>query len=323
MSTLIVVTSCATLATDHQAGPGADALVHATPPRPNVILSEEPWTFGSSGGVMIRTPSYRLFTTISSQSLRDQLPVFIESVGRQYRTAITPLSPPQNALDTYVMADRSQWERVVTQLLGSRSDLIASMSRAGFTLQSRSIVYDIGPHDTFVLLAHEGWHQFAQASFKEPLPIWLDEGLATWFEGHRWTGEIPVLTPRDNPVRLDVLTRAARTGSLIPLDQLTGTTPQDWITKGADNPLVYYAQAWSMARFLTEDPTRNEALATILTLASRGQLRTELSRRLGDRAAGIAMSRRLGPGVMEAFVDRDLSRLQSAYSEYVARITGE
>jgi len=266
---------------------------------------------------MIRTPSYRLFTTIADDSLRDRLPVFVETVGQQFRTAITPLSTPALALDTYVMSDRTQWERIVTQLLGSRSNLISSMNRGGFTLNARSILYELGPRDTLVLLAHEGWHQFAQASFKEPLPIWLDEGLATWFEGHRWSGVVPVFTPRDNPDRLDALTRAARANSLIPLDQLVSTTPQDWISRGGDRVLTYYAQVWVLARFLTEDPTRRDALAKILTLASRGQLRPELSRRIGDRAAGIAMSRRVGPAVLESFVDRDQAALQRGYSAYV------
>lgn len=271
--------------------------------------------------MMIRTPSYRLFTTIADDSLRDRLPVFVEAAGLQYRTAITLLSPPAVALDTYVMSDRSQWQQVVTQLLGSGSELIAGMSRGGFTLQGRSILYEIGPRDTFVLLAHEGWHQFSQASFKEPLPIWLDEGLATWFEGHRWSGTTPRFTPRDNPDRLGALAKAVKGNSLLSLDQLTNTTPQDWIAKGGEWPLIYYAQIWALTRFLSEDPTHREALSNILTLASRGQLRSELSRRVGDRAAGTAMSRRVGPAVLEAFVSRDQTVLQQEYSAFVQSLT--
>lgn len=269
---------------------------------------------------MFRTPSYRLFTTITDDALRDRLPAFVELAGLQYRTAITPLSSPITALDTYVMSDRSQWQRVVTQLLGSRSDLIASMSRGGFTLQGRSILYEIGPRDTFVLLGHEGWHQFAQASLKEPLPIWLDEGLATWFEGHRWTGEVPAFTPRENPGRLEALRNAVRSNSLLSLERLTTTTPQDWIAKGGDWALTYYAQVWALTRYLVEDPTRHEALSNILTLASRGQLRSELSRRVGDRAAGIAMSRRVGPAVLEAFVNRDQASLGRDYLAFTSSL---
>lgn len=266
---------------------------------------------------MFRTPSYRLFTTVADDSLRDRLPVFVEAAGLQYRTAIALLSPPSTALDTYVMSAHSQWQQVVTQLLGSRSDLIAGMSRGGFTLQGRSILYEIGPRDTFVLLAHEGWHQFVQASFRESIPIWLDEGLATWFEGHRWNGEVPLFTSRDNPDRQIALAKAVRANSLIPLDQLTNSTPQDWIARGGDWPLTYYAQVWALTRFLAEDPIRHEALSNILTLASRGQLRSELSRRVGDRAAGIAMSRRVGPAVLEAFVNRDPAALQRDYATFI------
>lgn len=269
---------------------------------------------------MIRTPSYRLFTTIADESVRARLPVFIEAAGEQYRGAITPLSPPALALDTYVMSDRDQWESIVTQLLGARSDVVASMNRGGFTLQGRSILYEIGSHDTFVLLAHEGWHQFAQASFKEPLPIWLDEGLATWFEGHRWNGTTPQFSPRDNPDRMTALRNAARAGTLIRLDQLVSTTPQDWIAKGGDRALTYYAQVWALTRFLIEDSTRREALSQVLTLASRGQLRTELSRRVGDRAAGIAMSRRVGSAVLESFVNRDQGALQREYAAFVSAL---
>ncbi len=280
-------------------------------------MSREAWSFGPSRGVVIRTPSYRLFTTIADEVLRERLPAFLEAAGKQYRGAITPLSPPALALDTYVMSDRAQWESIVTQLLGARSDLVAGMNRGGFTLHGRSILYEIGSHDTFVLLAHEGWHQFAQASFKEPLPIWLDEGLATWFEGHRWKGTAPLFTPRDNPDRMTALRNAARSGALIPLDQLVNTLPQHWIAKGGDWPLTYYAQVWALTRFLLEDSTRREAIAHVLMLASRGQLRTELSRRIGDRAAGIAMSRRLGSAVLESFVCRDQAKLQQWLLSFV------
>ncbi|MBL8759835.1 MAG: DUF1570 domain-containing protein [Phycisphaerae bacterium] len=317
----LILPSCAPPAPPHaEAATPLEAVV-ASQPRPNVILSQEPWTYGTSRGVIVRTPSYRLFTTISDETLRQRLPVFLELAGAQYRSAITPLSSPALALDTYVMADRTQWERIVSQLLGSRSDLISSMSRGGFTLNARSILYELGPRDTLVLLAHEGWHQFAQGSFKEPLPIWLDEGLATWFEGHRWSGVVPVFTPSDNPDRLDALIRAARSNTLIPLDQLVSTTPQEWISLGGDRALTYYAQVWALTRFLTEHPTRRDALANILTLASRGQMRAELSRRVGDRAAGIAMSRRLGPAVLESFIDRDQAALQRAYDAFIESLT--
>lgn len=321
---LLAQASCSSHSPAHsETLPPLDAASTSPPSRPNVVVSREAWTFGSSRGVLIRTPSYRLFTTIADDSLRSRLPVFLEAAGAQYRGAITPLSPPPLALDTYVMSDRAQWESIVTQLLGARSDLVASMNRGGFTLQGRSILYEVGSRDTFVLLAHEGWHQFAQASFKEPIPIWLDEGLATWFEGHRWNGTTPLFTPRDNPDRMTALRSAARAGALIPLDQLVSTTPQDWIAKGGDWPLTYYAQVWALTRFLLEDSTHREATSRVLTLASRGQLRAELSRRVGDRAAGIAMSRRVGPAVLEAFVDRNQSRVQGVFSEFVVSITSE
>lgn len=315
------IASCSPRAADATAEPPiTPSFVAGAPQRPNVILSEEPWTFGSSRGVMIRTPSYRVFTTVTGDSLRARLPIFLEMAGAQYRSAITPLPSPDTALDTYVMGNHSEWAQVVTQLLGARAPLITTIDRGGFTLQGRSILYELGPRDTFVLLAHEGWHQFSQRTLREPLPIWLDEGLATWFEGHRWVAEVPVFTPRENPERQGALARAARTSSLISLEELVNTTPQHWIAKGGDWPLTYYAQAWALAHFLADSPTRREALAGVLMLSSRGRLRAELSRRLGDREAGIAMSRRLGPAVLEAFVDRDLRDLQRAYSEFMVAL---
>lgn len=266
---------------------------------------------------MFRTPSYRVFTTTTRESILDRLPVFVEMAGAHYRSVITPLPAPALALDTYVMANRPQWERVVTQLLGSQSSLIAGMDRGGFTLAGRSILYEVGDDDTFTLLAHEGWHQFTQATMRDQLPIWLDEGLATYMEGHRWNGGVPVFTPRDNPDRLDSLATACRSARIVPLAELVRSTPQDWIAKGDDWPLAYYAQVWALARFAADDVTRREALANILSLASRGELRRELSRRIGDRAAGIAMSSRTGSAVLDAFFDRDTARLEREYRAFV------
>jgi hypothetical protein len=73
--------------------------------------------------------------------------------------------------------------------MGSDAEVYLKIQRGGFAASGRAILYDIGPRDTFAIAAHEGWHQYTQKSFRAPLTVSFEEGLATYMEGFRWSDD--------------------------------------------------------------------------------------------------------------------------------------
>ena len=88
-----------------------------------------------------------------------------------------------------------------------------------------------GLHWSSAIAAHEGWHQYTQTTFQNPLPVWLEEGLACYMEGFGWNREgtgTPTFNAWKNPERFDALARAYRENRLQPLDSLFRYAPQDF-----------------------------------------------------------------------------------------------
>src|SRR5690606_28941593 len=131
------------------------------------------------------------------------------------------------------------------------------------------------PYDTLAIAAHEGWHQYTQQTFKHQLPVWLEEGIATYMEGFRRNDDgVLVFTPAANRERQETLRRAVRRGHLIPLNDLLTRTPQSFLGSSKETLLVYYAQVWALTNFLAEGENGRyrAALAEVLTDAAEGRL---------------------------------------------------
>jgi len=246
----------------------------------SIITGEEPWTFGSSRGRVLSTPSFRIFTTLGSGFIADRAPEFIETALARYRTAFAPLPAPSHPLDTYLLANRPQWSRAAAHILGPTGAPYQQIIRGGVTSGGRSILYDIGNADTFALLAHEGWHQYTQSTFKYPLPIWLEEGIATVMEGFRWRVDDPAapeFLAWCNLERFDQLRDTLSRGEFQSLPDLLASSPARTLDGGPDNALSYYAQVWALTLFLMEGDggTHAPGLNQLVQDAARGTLRAQ------------------------------------------------
>jgi hypothetical protein len=101
-------------------------------------------------------------------------------------------------------------------------------------------------------LRHEGTHQFVEQFIGPKCPLWLNEGLAVYFEnstmkdGQLMTGETPL-------AMVSPLKRAPETGKLIPLARMLNMAGEEWTaalkTQAPQGTLQYY-EAWSMVHFL-------------------------------------------------------------------------
>ncbi len=120
-------------------------------------------------------------------------------------------------------------------------------------------------------LRHESTHAFLHSSLPH-VPLWLDEGLAEYFEVS------PERRPYDNP-HMSTLRRELRSGSVARMTTLEGMTTLEEM--GASQ----YRHAWAWVHFMLHGPVEAHDelvryLADIKNALPAGKLSTRLRRRL-------------------------------------------
>ena len=300
----------------------ADPSLSVAPVPQVAVLSEEDWTFATAQGSVVRTANYRIFTTTDNPVMRQRLAAFLERALVNYRTALGPLPAPPQRLDAYLMNNRPQWEAVTKQLMGDQADTLLKIPRGGYASRGFGVYYDIGLFDTLAIAGHEGWHQYTQRVFKDQLPVWLEEGVATFMEGHRWEENTPIFKPWANVQRFDQLRTAANKSGLLPLPDLLESRPQDFLDQTDDKVLTFYSQIWALVHFLNEGEggKYRASLRVLLEDAAQGRIRQTLAARLGERAASSALVQRTGPGVFLAYFSEDLDAVASEYSAFLQQL---
>lgn len=150
----------------------------------------------------------------------------------------------------YLFAEEGAYQR---HLRGLGLDGRGSGGMFYFTPKETALALPLGESSRTRILEvvqHEGFHQFAHATFKAGLPTWLNEGLAEYFgdalvrRGRFTAGLIPA-------TRLDHLRQANKQGKLISLSKLTSLDGRSWaaaLRSGESRTL--YEQAWSVVYFL-------------------------------------------------------------------------
>lgn len=289
--------------------------------RSGVVLNEEAWSFERTPGRVFETANFRVFSTLDDSELIRRLPAFLEHSLLRYRESITPLPAPPGKLVTYAMGSRTEWASLTRQLMGERAALYLKINRGGFAAEGKGVYFDLGPRDTLAVAAHEGWHQYTQAVFAHQLPIWLDEGLSAWHEGVRWDREHgAVFMPWGNEQRFDRLTDVVVRDTLLPLNDLLNTRPQDLIETSSEATLDYYAQVWALAHFLNEaqNGLYRPVLESMLIAGANGELFTRIGDAFGRRAVFLARTRRTGSEPLLAYLDgRDASVVGAHYEQFV------
>lgn len=283
------------------------------------VLERERWQFGDAPGEIIRTRNYRIYTTESNSVLVERLTSFTEHALAHYRSAIITLPEPPQRLDTYLMDNRAQYEAITRRLLPDQADTILQIMRGGYATRGVGVYFDIGLYDTLAIAAHEGWHQYIQRTFANPLPVYLDEGLATFMEGHSWIVgprvTTPVFRPWGNTERFDQLRDAVVNGRIVPLQVLVNSRPQELIRTVGSGTLDYYAQVWALAHFLNS-PEHRASLGLVLREASTGRMRSRLAGAYGQPEALTVLARRIGPEVLELYFG-DLDELDRQYQQFM------
>ena len=297
---------------------------------PAFVKSIQPWdppvNEGPSGSV-VQTRHYEIYTTLEDGWLQEKMPAFLETVLEHYRGAIIDLPLPQEPLATYIFGERRQWQSFTRLLLPGEAGIYLSLGKGGYTTESKAVLYDIGRWDTLCITAHEGWHQDGQTILQEPLPAWLDEGLATYMEGCRFdrSQDVPVFMPWRNFERFNELRRSARVGRIYSLHELITLSPQSFLERGREHLLAYYAQVWALTHFLLEgeEGRYRSGVEAVLEDARNGELGQTLisSPQLGtiaDRRRSAQGAR--GFAVAVVYFNRDLDELERQYRAFIDQV---
>jgi uncharacterized protein DUF1570 len=317
VAVVLVVTGCARGPVRSSAPSGGETRSASSA---DVVRSIDPWAFGNAKGLLIRTAHYRLYTTERDAVILSRMPVFLEAALEHYRSALGLLPGPSIRLDTYLMDNRTQWVHLTQMLVPARADDYLRIERGGFAVNGIGVYFDLGLYDTHAIAAHEGWHQYVQRSFVDPIPVWLNEGIAAYMEGFRWAGDVPVFRPWANVERFDQLRNAQATGSLMHLRELLNTTPQQLGKDGGLRALTYYAQVWALVHFLHEGENGQHLpiLRQLLQDAASGNLLRVLRLRLDDDAVRVRAS--VGDTIFRAYFGEDVDRMNDAYRAFVVEM---
>jgi len=288
-----------------------------------------PWNYGEFAGRVYATPNARIHSTLPEGPLDRALPSFVERAIGHYRTAIVELPEVREPMDTYIFGTRGQWEQHTRERLGRSAGPYLAMGKGGFTTEGDAILYDIGPLDTLTIIAHEGWHQYTQRTFKNPLPLWMEEGIACWMEavrpGRGQSATSPFM-PWRNHERFSELRNGLRRGDTIPLEALLDSTPEQFLRQGKDRMLLYYAQVWALIHFLREGENgRYEpALKALLLDAANGTLVPRMTNSQAfpnPTARSMHIHSRVGKWVVLEYFNPRFAEFKQQYEDFLKEVS--
>jgi hypothetical protein len=220
----------------------------------------------------------------------------------------------------YLFETRREWAAYTQMAFPARANAYLHIHSGGYTdsPSATSVIFDLRRDHTLALMAHEGWHQYVAAYFTEPMPAWLNEGVATQFEGFDLDGDRPVFKPRENYSRRNHLRDAmSQEDGLIPLAELLRIHAGHAVTQKTKPARTYYAQVWSLVLMLREgfDGRYAEAFDNLLADVASNRLHLAVE---GYRVATPeAKNLSYGELVFRYYITEDLDGFMDAYREFV------
>jgi len=165
-------------------------------------------------------------------------------------------TPRGKAIMSQIRTAERRWQIHVMKLEKPLKDI---KRKIGELNRRNERVFDERADGMLRTLYHEGFHAFLdQFLFDEALvrkvPLWLNEGLAQYFEESRVEGSRLVLG-QENRRKLAFLRKACREGKLVPIARMLTAGAEDYLVKDAsniENSTKHYLQAWCLIHLLGE-----------------------------------------------------------------------
>lgn len=201
---------------------------------------------------VFRSKHYRIHTNLTRV---ETVPIgrHMDAVYEQYNMRFGSLMPKQfKAMPLYLFRTEQQYDRFLAE-----HDIDGAHSGGMFfvTHQLEGLATWTSARSrrkTFEVLQHEGFHQFAWHAIGPKLPVWLNEGLAQYFESAVLTDGRMSLGLSSRP-RIEKIHTAIKAGDTLPINDLLAITTEQWsdqLRKDPEHSGLLYAQAWSYTYFL-------------------------------------------------------------------------
>ena len=271
LSSVLLVLSCGCVSRQNQWSSSEGSHIPQIP-------EGEAWSFQDVEGLVIKTAHFTIYTTSRDAVLLEKLPEFLEDTYAKYLAFLPPAEDDEEPLVIYLFGRRSEWEAYTKDNTGTLAQTYLKIRAGAYSHNGTCAAYMLERYHTFGVLAHEGFHQFSNRRLGHRIPAWMEEGLSCNFEAHVWKDGKPEFTPDLNEFRISALQRALRNDWLFSLDELVGMQAGTAIDMTPEQTATFYAQAWSLTRFLQEG--RN------------GEYRAAFHQLLDDAASGANLADR-------------------------------
>ncbi|HEY8748580.1 MAG TPA: DUF1570 domain-containing protein [Tepidisphaeraceae bacterium] len=208
---------------------------------------------------LLPTPHYLIHTDLDDSIAKD-MAQRIEGMYSEYSQRLAAFSGVSNYPRMEVYLFRQQQDYV--KFTGGKI-----RNTGGIFLPGRNLLAAFlegqGRQQLRRTLQHEAFHQFAYNAISPDIPIWLNEGLAQFFEEGLWNGPGLVLG-ESPPRRVRQLQADMKNGQLVPFAQLLPMSDERWgrrLSESRSDGAVQYNQTWAMVHFLVmARSTRGELL---------------------------------------------------------------
>jgi hypothetical protein len=196
----------------------------------------------------LRSAHYLVHTDLE-QSLAEELAKRLDAMHDEYARRLVDFTVPHPdaKFEVYLFARRDDFMR----LTQNRYPNAGGVFMAGRNLLA-GYLEGQGRDGMRRIIQHEAFHQFAFTAISRDLPIWLNEGMAQYFEEGIWTGthftfgQVP-------PRRLRQLQHDRTKKQLMPFRTMLAMTEKEWekgLISDAARGATQYNQAWAMTHFL-------------------------------------------------------------------------
>ncbi len=123
--------------------------------------------------------------------------------------------------------------------------------------------------ETWRVIQHEGFHQFAHGVIRGNLPVWLNEGLAEYFGESQYTGEtmVSAVIPQS---RLERVQKCLKDGRFPSVPDMLQMSHLYW---NQNLSIENYDMAWMMVHFLAhgENGKYQKPFTNFINILARGQ----------------------------------------------------